>query len=73
MNFPARMVEKLWLKVLFADLLWEKNTTEWLADLTDKLKWTGESCAVVGDKINARGRTCEFDSSSFHMFRTSQN
>jgi hypothetical protein len=29
---------KLWLKVLFADLLYEKNTAEWLIDLVDKLK-----------------------------------
>jgi hypothetical protein len=37
---PVRLTDKPWLKILFADLLWEKNTVEWLANLTDKLKWT---------------------------------
>jgi hypothetical protein len=27
---PVRLVEKPWLKVLFADLLWEKNIFRWL-------------------------------------------
>jgi hypothetical protein len=27
---PIRLAEKLWLKELFADLLWEKNTVRWL-------------------------------------------
>jgi hypothetical protein len=36
---------KLWQKVLFADLLWEKNTIEWLTNSTDKsseraCRWT---------------------------------
>jgi len=35
--------EKSWLKVLFADLLWQKNITEWLIDLTNKLKQTGRA------------------------------
>jgi hypothetical protein len=35
------LVDKPWLKVLFADLLREKNTAEWLAYLDDKLKRTG--------------------------------
>jgi hypothetical protein len=32
------LAQKLWMKVLFVDLLWEKNNTEWLADSVDKLK-----------------------------------
>jgi hypothetical protein len=38
---PVRLADKSWLKVLFADLLWEKNIVEWLIDLADKLKQTG--------------------------------
>jgi hypothetical protein len=29
---------KLWLKILFTDLLWEINTAEYLLDYVDKLK-----------------------------------
>jgi hypothetical protein len=29
-NGPVRLAEKPWLKVLFGDLLWEKNTVHWL-------------------------------------------
>jgi hypothetical protein len=25
----VRLVDKPWLKILFADLLWEKNTADW--------------------------------------------
>jgi hypothetical protein len=38
---PVCLAEKPWLEVLFTDLLWEKNTTEWLTDSADKLKRTG--------------------------------
>jgi hypothetical protein len=38
---PCSFVERSWLKVLFADLLWEKNTVECLADSVDKLKRLG--------------------------------
>jgi hypothetical protein len=38
--------DKLWLKVLFADLLREKNTAEWLIDLADKLKRTGRKNSI---------------------------
>ena len=34
----CRLADKPWQKVLLADLLWEKNTAEWLADSVDKLK-----------------------------------
>jgi hypothetical protein len=37
----VRLADKPWLKVLFANLLWEKNTAEWLADFADKIKRTG--------------------------------
>jgi hypothetical protein len=30
--------EKLWLKAVFADLLLEKKTAEWLTDSADTLK-----------------------------------
>ena len=36
----SRLTDKPWQKVLSADLLWEKNTAEWLPDLADKLKRT---------------------------------
>lgn len=36
-----RLADKTWLKVLFANLLCDKNTTEWLADSVDKLKQIG--------------------------------
>jgi hypothetical protein len=39
-EYICRLADKLWLNVLFADLLWEKNIVEWLADLADKLKRT---------------------------------
>jgi hypothetical protein len=35
--FSSHLADKPWLKVPFADLLWEKNTAEWLADSVDKL------------------------------------
>ena len=31
------LADKPWQKVLLADLLWEKNITEWLADSANKL------------------------------------
>jgi hypothetical protein len=37
----VRLTKKSWLKVLFVDLLWEKNTTEWLIYSADKSKQTG--------------------------------
>jgi hypothetical protein len=40
------LVDKLWLKVLFANLLREKNTAEWLIDLADKLKRTGRKNSI---------------------------
>jgi hypothetical protein len=40
------LVDKLWLKVLFVDLLREKNTAEWLIDLADKLKRTGRKNSI---------------------------
>jgi hypothetical protein len=36
-----RLADMLWLKIFFADLLWEKNTAEWLADSTDILSKSG--------------------------------
>jgi hypothetical protein len=48
------------LKVLFADLLWEKNTAEWLADLVDKLKRTGrwrlgkDSSVILGGLVKEK-------------------
>jgi hypothetical protein len=44
---PIRLADKPWLKVLFADLLWEKNTAEWLTDLADKLKRTGRKFIIL--------------------------
>jgi hypothetical protein len=35
------LTDKPWLKVLFVNLLGEKNIVKWLADLADKLKRTG--------------------------------
>jgi hypothetical protein len=32
----VRLADKPWQKVLLADLLWEKNTAEWLADSAAK-------------------------------------
>ena len=36
--WPVCLAKKLLLKVLFIDLLWEKNNDEWLINSTDKLK-----------------------------------
>jgi hypothetical protein len=35
-NEQSMFADKSWLKVLFADLLLEKNTVKWLADSTNK-------------------------------------
>jgi hypothetical protein len=49
---PVRLADKPWLKVLFADLLWEKNTTEQLTDLaeagdiSDTSAWAGSQWAA---------------------------
>jgi hypothetical protein len=39
-NVQHHLSEKSWLKVLFVNLLREKNTVEWLTDSADKLKQT---------------------------------
>ena len=36
---PVRFAEKTDWKVLFADLLWERNIVSWLISQTDKFKW----------------------------------
>jgi hypothetical protein len=41
------LADKPWLKALFVDFLREKNTAEWLADLANKLKRTGQEPAVA--------------------------
>jgi hypothetical protein len=44
-KYLVRLADKSWLKVLFADLLLEKNTAEWLADLADLLCEKNVTCS----------------------------
>jgi len=43
-----RLADKSWQKVLLADLLWGKNTAEYLADSADKLKRPPGAANEVG-------------------------
>jgi len=47
---PVRLADKSWLKVLLADLLWEKNIVRWLKSTAYKPSEHGEYDQRVGDE-----------------------